>query len=137
MKRYFLFLFVMVFSGFTLLDAQVVTYRTLKSSVTLNGVQGSPREDKTGRIKIDLRKKTITARVRSGFFRYEKDYEAKFVIDSVRKENSGDTLITVYSCHYAADAGAFVTVTDAFSKSRKLREVSFLNDNNMQKFVVK
>ena len=127
----------MFFSGFTLLNAQVVTYRTLRSIVTLNGVQGSPKEDKTGRIKIDLKKKTITARVRSGFFRYEKDYEVKFVIDSVTKEKSGDTLTTVYSCHYAADAGAFVTVTDSFSKSRNLREVSFLNDNNMQKFVVR
>jgi hypothetical protein len=135
MKRYLLILLTLIFSGLAVVNAQ--SYRTLYSSTTINGTQGNLKEDKNGRITIDLKRKTITTRVKSGFLKYEKEYEVKFIIDSVKKEKSASGTIIVYSCHYATDNKAFVTITDSFNADKNRREVSFLNDNNVQRYVVR
>jgi len=137
MKRYFLIFLVAILSGFASLKAQSASYRTIFSCTTINGVKGDLKEDHTGRIKIDIKKKVILARVKAGFFIYDKDYDVRFIIDSVKKEKSADGIKTVYSCHYANDSKAFVTVIDSFNTNKNRREVSFLNDNNVQMFVVK
>jgi hypothetical protein len=137
MKNYFLIALAVIFSGLASLNAQSVTYRTLYSCSTINGVKGSLTENKTGRITIDPKKKLILARVRTGLFRFEKEYEVKYIIDSVKKVNIDGNVQTVYSCHYEDDDKAFVTVTDTYSKQNSRREIAFLNDNNQHMFVVK
>jgi hypothetical protein len=137
MKRYSLILLVVIVSGLTSLNAQTFTYKTLYSCCTINGVKDSLTENKTGRITIDLKKNIIDTRVRIGLFHYEKEYEVKYIIDSVKKVKADDNDQTVYLCHYADDEKAFVTVTDTYYSKEGRREIAFLNDNNQHMFVVK
>jgi hypothetical protein len=137
MKKYCLLLLAIMLSGLASVSAQVVTYRTLSGYATVNGIQGVSKEDRTGRITINPKKKVITARVKSGFFRYEKESDVKFVIDSVKKEKAEHGTVTIYSCHYTGDNNAFITVTISFDPEKKQQVISFLNDNNAQVYVVK
>jgi len=132
-----LILLVAILSGSASLKAQSAAYRTIFSCATINGIKGDLKEDRTGRIKIDVKKKVILARVKAGFLQYDKEYDVKFIIDSVKKEKTADGTQTVYSCHHANDSKAFVTVTDTYNRQKGRREISFLNDNNVQMYVVK